>query len=162
MADIAFLLLIFFLVTTTINVDTGIGMVLPPPVTDDNPPPPIRERNLMKILVNQVGLITMDDEQVSIEEVQSKLIEFIKNPEANEELAISPQAAIVSLKTVRQTPYRIYIEMLDEVIGAYAVLRNEVANQNYGREYSQLNVEQRKAVDDIYPKKISIAEPDPE
>lgn len=162
MADIAFLLLIFFLVTTTINVDTGIGMVLPPPVTEDNPPPPIKERNLMKVLVNQAGLITMDDEPTPIDEVQSKLIEFIKNPEANEELAASPQAAIVSLKTVRETPYRIYIDMLDEVIGAYAVLRNEVANQNYGREYSQLNLEQKGAVDDIYPKKISIAEPDPE
>jgi biopolymer transport protein ExbD len=162
MADIAFLLLIFFLVTTTINVDTGIGMVLPPPVTDDNPPPPIKERNLMKILVNENGLVTMDDEQVTVDEVQSKLIEFIKNPEGSEELAASPQAAIVSLKTVRKTPYRIYIDMLDEVIGAYAVLRNEVSNQNYGREYSQLNKEQKNAVDDIYPKKISIAEPDPE
>ena len=162
MADIAFLLLIFFLVTTTINVDTGIGMVLPPPVTEDNPPPPIRERNLMKILVNQAGLITMDDEPTPINEVQSKLIEFIKNPTASEELAVSPQAAIVSLKTVRETPYRIYIDMLDEVIGAYAVLRNEVANQNYSKEYSQLNQDQKKVVDDIYPKKISIAEPDPE
>ena len=104
----------------------------------------------------------MDDEQVPIDEVQSRLIEFIKNPEASEELAASPQAAIVSLKTVRETPYRIYIDMLDEVIGAYAVLRNEVANQNYGREYSQLNLEQKKAVDDVYPKKISIAEPDEE
>ncbi|MEP0006931.1 MAG: biopolymer transporter ExbD [Balneola sp.] len=162
MADIAFLLLIFFLVTTTINVDTGIGMVLPPPVTEDNPPPPIKERNLMKILVNNAGLVTMDDESTPIDEVQTKLIEFIKNPEASEELAASPQAAIVSLKTVRETPYRIYIDMLDEVIGAYAVLRNEAANQNFGREYSQLNQEQKKIVDDIYPKKISIAEPDPE
>lgn len=162
MADIAFLLLIFFLVTTTINVDTGIGMVLPPPVTDDNPPPPIRERNLMKILVNAQGLILMDEQPTQIGEVQTKLIEFIKNPSNNEELAISPQAAIVSLKTQRQTPYRIYIDMLDEVIGAYAVLRNEVALANYGREYGSLNNEQRKAVDDIYPKKISIAEPDPE
>lgn len=162
MADIAFLLLIFFLVTTTINVDTGIGMVLPPPVTEDNPPPPIKERNLMKILVNNAGLVTMDDEPTPIDEVQTKLIEFIKNPEANEELSASPQAAIVSLKTVRETPYRIYIDMLDEVIGAYAVLRNEAANQNFGREYSQLNQEQKKIVDDIYPKKISIAEPDPE
>lgn len=162
MADIAFLLLIFFLVTTTINVDTGIGMVLPPPVTDDNPPPPIRERNLMKILVNAQGLILMDEEPTQIGDVQAKLIEFIKNPNNSEELAASPQAAIVSLKTQRQTPYRIYIDMLDEVIGAYATLRNEVALTNYGREYGSLNAEQKKAVDDIYPKKISIAEPDPE
>lgn len=162
MADIAFLLLIFFLVTTTINVDTGIGMVLPPPVTDDNPPPPIRERNLMKILVNTQGLILMDEELTPIDEVQAKLIEFIKNPDNSEELAQSPQAAIVSLKTQRQTPYRIYIDMLDEVIGTYAFLRNEAAMANYGRQYAQLNKDQREAVDDIYPKKISIAEPDPE
>jgi len=155
MADIAFLLLIFFLVTTTINVDTGIGMVLPPPLDPTEEPPPVRERNLMKILVNETGLIMMD-------EVQNKLIEFIKNPEGNEELSISPQAAIVSLKTVRQTPYRIYIDMLDEVIGAYAFLRNEAANENFSRDYSQLNKEQKDIVDDIYPKKISIAEPDPE
>ena len=162
MADIAFLLLIFFLVTTTINVDTGIGMVLPPPLDPTEEPPPVRERNLMKILVNETGLIMMDEEATPITEVQSKLIEFIKNPEASEELAISPQAAIVSLKTVRQTPYRIYIDMLDEVIGAYAFLRNEAANENFGRNYSQLNKEQKDTVDDIYPKKISMAEPDPE
>lgn len=162
MADIAFLLLIFFLVTTTINVDTGIGMVLPPPLDPTVEPPPIKERNLMKILVNNAGLVTMDDVPTPIDEVQTNLIEFIKNPEASEELAISPQAAIVSLKTVRETPYRIYIDMLDEVIGAYATLRNEAANQNFGREYSQLNKEQKDIVDDIYPKKISIAEPDPE
>jgi biopolymer transport protein ExbD len=162
MADIAFLLLIFFLVTTTINVDTGIGMVLPPPVTDENPPPPIRERNLMKILVNAQGLILMDEEPTQIEEVQNKLVDFIKNPDGNEELSVSPQAAIVSIKTQRQTPYRIYIDMLDEVIGTYAFLRNEASLANYGRQYSQLNAEQKSAVDDIYPKKISIAEPDPE
>lgn len=162
MADIAFLLLIFFLVTTTINVDTGIGMVLPPPLDPTEEPPPVRERNLMKILVNETGLIMMDEEPTPITEVQNKLIEFIKNPEASEELAISPQAAIVSLKTVRQTPYRIYIDMLDEVIGAYAFLRNEAANQNFSRDYSQLNKDQKDVVDKIYPKKISIAEPDPE
>ncbi|HAW79161.1 MAG TPA: biopolymer transporter ExbD, partial [Balneola sp.] len=104
----------------------------------------------------------MDEEPTPIDEVQNKLIEFIKNPEGNEELSISPQAAIVSLKTVRQTPYRIYIDMLDEVIGAYAFLRNEAANENFSRDYSQLNKEQKDIVDDIYPKKISIAEPDPE
>ena len=77
MADIAFLLLIFFLVTTTINVDTGIGMVLPPPLDPEQEPPPIRERNLMKILVNSQGLVLMDEEPVPITEVRDKLIEFI-------------------------------------------------------------------------------------
>ncbi|WP_018126871.1 ExbD/TolR family protein [Balneola vulgaris] len=162
MADIAFLLLIFFLVTTTINVDTGIGMVLPPPLNPEDQPPPIRERNLMKIVVNENGLVLMDEELTPMEQVQEKIIEFIKNPENLETLSVSPQAAIVSIKTVRQTPYSIYIDMLDEVIGAYAILRNEAALANYGVEYSRLSKENRDIVEDIYPKKISIAEPDKE
>src|SRR5690554_4838363 len=99
MADIAFLLLIFFLVTTTINVDTGIGLVLPPPLDPNEQPPPVRERNLMNILVNAQGMILMDEEPAVITEVKSKLIEFIDNPNNSEELAISPEAAIVSIKT---------------------------------------------------------------
>lgn len=162
MADIAFLLLIFFLVTTTINVDTGIGMVLPPPLDPEVEPPPIRERNLMNILVNAQGLILMDEQPVSINEVKDKLIEFIDNPTDNEELSISPDAAIVSLKTQRETPYNIYIDMLDEVMSAYKELRDAASRANYGREYSQLaeNSPQQEQIKDMYPKKISIAEPD--
>ncbi|MCG8372052.1 MAG: biopolymer transporter ExbD [Balneolales bacterium] len=159
MADIAFLLLIFFLVTTTINVDTGIGMVLPPPVTDDNPPPPIRERNQMNILVNAQGLILMDEQPTAITEVREKLKEFIDNPDNDENLAVSPQAAIVSLKTQQETPYRIYIDMLDEVMGAYQELRDAASRANYGVEFRQLPPEsdQRDLIAEMYPKKISIA-----
>tara|TARA_B100000989_G_scaffold54425_1_gene36523 strand:+ start:408 stop:947 length:540 start_codon:yes stop_codon:yes gene_type:complete len=162
MADIAFLLLIFFLVTTTINVDTGIGMVLPPPLDPEQEPPPIRERNLMKILVNSQGLVLMDEEPVSVSEVKDKLIEFISNPENNVELAISPDAAIVSLKTQRETPYSIYIDMLDEVMAAYKDLRDAASRANYGVPYDALvdDSPQQDQIREMYPKKISIAEPD--
>ncbi len=162
MADIAFLLLIFFLVTTTINVDTGIGMVLPPPLDEEVDPPPIRERNLMNVLVNAQGLILMDEQPVSINEVKDKLIEFIDNPANNEELSMSPEAAIVSLKTQRETPYNIYIDMLDEVMSAYKELRDAASRANYGVEYARLveNSPQQEQIKDMYPKKISIAEPD--
>ena len=162
MADIAFLLLIFFLVTTTINVDTGIGMVLPPPLDPEQEPPPIRERNLMKILVNAQGLVLMDEERVPVAEVRTKLIEFINNPEKDEELAVSPDAAIVSLKTQRETPYSIYIDMLDEVMGAYKDLRDAASMSNYGVPYDALadDSPQQNQIKDMYPKKISIAEPD--
>lgn len=162
MADIAFLLLIFFLVTTTINVDTGIGMVLPPPLDPEVEPPPIRERNLMNILVNAQGLILMDEQPVSINDVKDKLIEFIDNPTNNDQLSVSPDAAIVSLKTQRETPYNIYIDMLDEVMSAYKDLRDAASRANYGVEYSQLkeNSPQQEQIKDMYPKKISIAEPD--
>lgn len=159
MADIAFLLLIFFLVTTTINVDTGIGMVLPPPLDPEVEPPPIRERNQMNILVNAQGLILMDEQPVQIQDVKAKLIEFIDNPNNDETLSVSPEAAIVSLKTQKETPYRIYIDMLDEVMGAYKDLRDAASRANYGVEFDRLQPESasREAIQDMYPKKISIA-----
>ena len=67
MADIAFLLLIFFLVTTTIDVDTGIGMTLPPELDETVPPPPIKERNVLKILVNEAGQVLLEDRPSGIE-----------------------------------------------------------------------------------------------
>ncbi|HET8865710.1 MAG TPA: biopolymer transporter ExbD [Gracilimonas sp.] len=163
MADIAFLLLIFFLVTTTINVDTGIGLVLPPPLEEEDPPP-IRERNLMNILVNAEGRILMDEEPTQISQVKERLIEFIKNPNNDPNLAETSQLAIISVKTQRQTPYRIYVNMLDEVMGAYKELRDEASIANYGVPYGALDDEsaQQIQIKDMYPKKISIAEPDQE
>lgn len=162
MADIAFLLLIFFLVTTTINVDTGIGLVLPPPLEEDQEPPPIKERNLMNILVNSEGRILMDEEPYQLSEVKPRLIEFIKNPNNDPNLSEEPELAIVSIKTQRATPYRIYVDMLDEVMGAYKDIRDEASRSNYGVPYSALKDDspQQQQIKDMYPKKISIAEPD--
>lgn len=161
MADIAFLLLIFFLVTTTINVDTGIGLVLPPPL-DDQEPPPIKQKNLMNILVNTQGLILMDEKPTPITEVATTLIEFIDNNGRDPELSDSPQAAIVSIKTQRETPYRIYIDMLDEVMGVYKQLRDNASMANYGVPYGNLQdgSDRQEAIKDLYPKKISIAQPE--
>lgn len=162
LADIAFLLLIFFLVTTTINVDTGIGLVLPPAPDDITEPPPIRQRNIMNILVDPAGRVLMDEAIVPIAQVRETLMEFIDNPNNSEELAESPIKAIVSIKTSRETPYRIYIDMLDEVKSAYRDLRNAAAQQRYGRNYTDLEdkSEAQLIVKDLYPQKISIAEPD--
>lgn len=158
MADIAFLLLIFFLVTTTINVDTGIGLVLPP--ASDEVPPFIHERNLMNILVNINGKILMDDKLVEVEEIKGILKEFIDNKGVNPDLSDSPDKAIISLKTQRQTPYKVYIDTLDEVMGAYKELRDEASLEIYGKEYSQLKRDspEQKRIKGMYSKKISIAD----
>ena len=164
MADIAFLLLIFFLLVTTIDIDTGIGLQLPPAPKENQDPPPIKERNMMKILVNSQGQVLMgtDEKQPTpIVEVKPKLKEFITNRGQNPNLSDSPDKAIVSIKTDRATPYNVYIDMLDEVMGAYADLRNQVAQAKFGKTYEQLEdgSEQKKQVQEVYPKKISIAEP---
>lgn len=161
LADIAFLLLIFFLVVTTIDVDTGIGLVLPP-IPDDIEPPPVRERNLMNILVNAQGMVLIDEEPAAIATVRDRVKEFVDNNGVNPDLSDSPDDAIVSIKTDRRTPYNVYIDMLDEVMAAYAELRHQASMERFGVPYTSLdrNSEQAVEIRDAYPKKISIAEPD--
>jgi len=161
LADIAFLLLIFFLVVTTIDVDTGIGLVLPP-IPDDVEPPPVRERNLMNILVNAQGMVLIDEEPASIDEVRERIKRFVDNNGSDPDLSESPDDAIVSIKTDRRTPYNVYIDMLDEVMGAYAELRHQASMDRFGVPFSSLeqNSERHAEIRDLYPKKISIAEPD--
>lgn len=162
LADIAFLLLIFFLVTTTIDIDTGIGLVLPPEPQEDVKPPPIKEKNLMKILVNSQGMILLDEKPAALNEVKQKVKSFINNKGQDPELSDSPDKAIVSIKTDRQTPYRIYIDMLDEVMAAYRELRDQASLARFGKRFDDLKDESpaKEKIKDLYPKKISIAEPD--
>lgn len=159
MADIAFLLLIFFLVTTTINVDTGIGLVLPPPITE--PPKEVKARNIMNILVNSEGVIMMDENQTKIQDIQFELKKFITNRGRDENLSESPQKAIISIKTQRKTPYSVYIDVLDEIMGCYKDLRDEAAYSNFGVAYGQLKsgTEQQSRIKKMYPVNISLAEP---
>ncbi len=162
MADIAFLLLVFFLVVTTIDVDTGIGLVLPPIPDEGVDPPPIRERNMLRILVNAQGMVLLNDEPVSIIEVKNRVKEFIDNPNNDPTLSESPDDAIVSIRTDRRTPYDVYIDMLDEVMGAYDELRNQASMQQFGVPFTALEEETGpfETIRELYPKRISIAEPD--
>ena len=164
MADIAFLLLIFFLLVTTIDVDTGIGLQLPPAPEENQQPPPIKERNMLKILVNSQGQVLMDEQPTAVPKVKQKVIDFVTNRGKDPNLSDSPQKAIVSIKTQRKTPYKIYINMLDEVMGAYAQIRNQAAQAKFGKSYESLGDDspERKQIQDMYPKKISIAEPNKE
>ena len=161
LADIAFLLLIFFLVVTTIDVDTGIGLVLPP-IPDDIEPPPVRERNLMNILVNAQGMVLINEQPAAVASVRERVKDFIDNNGADPNLSESPNDAIVSIKTDRRTPYNVYIDMLDEVMGAYAELRHAASMDRFGVPYSSLedNSVEQEEIQELYPKKISIAEPD--
>lgn len=123
MADIAFLLLIFFLVTTTIDVDTGIAMVLPPEV--DHQPPPVKERNMLTVSVRGDGLLLVEDALTPLEQLGATVERHVLNCASTygygclNAYAASPAQAIVSIKTARGTSYRAYIDVLDEVWAAY-------------------------------------------
>jgi biopolymer transport protein ExbD len=167
MADIAFLLLIFFLVTTTIDVDTGIGMTLPPKLEAEQEPPPVRERNMLKILVNAQGQVLLEDLPSAVPRIRPEIKKHILNNGADPNYAESPTQAVVSLKTDRQTPYDVYIDVLDEIWMAYFELWDAEARQlgfqNYDgyRKYVEENDIEVNAVREKIPAQLSIAEPDP-
>ena len=126
MADIAFLLLIFFLVTTTISSDKGIIMKLPPEQKKDIPLVRIPERNLFKIMINSKDELLIENElAANFISLKSQLKTFILNPKKDKDLAISPKKAIVSIKTNRGTSDDKYISALDEVQAAYYEIYGE-------------------------------------
>ncbi|MFM7032377.1 MAG: ExbD/TolR family protein, partial [Bacteroidota bacterium] len=116
MADIAFLLLIFFLVTTTIDTDKGISIKLPPMPEENQPKNDIRikERNVLQVLVNANDMLLVDGQPSDIKELKRLAKDFIDNPSKNPELSESPQNAIISLKNDRGTSYNIYIQVHNE------------------------------------------------
>jgi len=148
MADISFLLLLFFLVTTTIDIDTGIGLVLPPWI-ENAEQVPVKTDNLASILVNEVGDVLLDEKIISVPQISDEIINRVK---ANPKL-------IISVKTLRDTPYRIYIDVLDELKTAYNDLRNEYTMQEFGVKYDQATPDQIDAARKEIPQRISLAEP---
>ena len=168
MADIAFLLLIFFLVTTTLDVDTAIGMILPPQL--DQPPPQVLDRNMFSILVNAEGQLLVEDKPMRLEELRAEVKRHVMNCVAAYGYGCltshseKPNKAVVSIKTTTETPYRVYIEVLDEVWMAYFEIWNEEARAlgyaNYEAYRQALEEGQANAIREGIKPQISIAEPD--
>ena len=164
MADIAFLLLIFFLVTTTIDVDTGIGMTLPPKPDEDITPPPVADRNLLALLVNENGDILLEGEPTNLNAIRATVTRHVTNNGADPNYADTPDKAVVSLKFTRRTPYNSYIDVLDEVWMAYRELwDNEARSMGHAsyKAYTDGLAGAENEIREKYKAQISIAEPDP-
>ena len=143
MADIAFLLLIFFLVTTTIEKDSGLNRKLPP-MEEDVDPPIIKQRNIFTVLLNGKDQLLVEEELMEIKDLRAAAIEFLDNNgdgtctyckgPKNSSSSDNPEKAIISLKNDRETSYAAYISVQNELVAAYNVLRNrralEVGPQN--------------------------------
>jgi biopolymer transport protein ExbD len=155
MADIAFLLLLFFLVATTIDVDTGIGLVLPEYVKDVSTVE-VPKNRMAAVLINANGDVLMDGNPISIYQIKDNL-----KPRIVSKIDLpSTKKLIVSVKTDRQTKYNTYIQALDQIKEAYFEVRDDYSNQNYGRKYNDLPEDEQKIVQDKIPIIISIAEPE--
>lgn len=188
MADIAFLLLIFFLVTTTIETDAGLDRMLPPiepPDTDVV----IKQKNIFTVSINKSGQLLVEEQLMDLEDLRDAAIAFLDNGGAAQgspdycnycqgkrdaSSSDNPQKAIISLRNDRETSYKTYITVQNELVGAYNDLRNRESRRLYGRDFIEmeneyLNPETPSSVRDelkekvqriqeLFPQKLSEAE----
>ena len=182
MADISFLLLIFFLVTTTMDVDTGLQRRLPQ--IQDEPQEEqqkLYKRNIFQIVISGYDQMLIDDNIAEIDEIRDKVIDFIDNtgdgtctwcrgnrlPTSSD----NPNKAVVSLTNDRSTSYGLYVAVQNEVVAAYNTLRDRYSRERFGKSWKELEreeienpndeqiIERTKEVKNAYPLNISEAEP---
>lgn len=173
-ADIAFLLLIFFLITTSMDTDRGLARRLPPPPEKDQEEKDIivKERNVLAVRLNSNDQLMVGSDYISIKQLRERVKEFIANPYNDEKLpekhakdipffgnVMITENHVISLQNDRGTSYQAYIDVQNELVAAYNELRNELSQEKWQKEYNQLDEEQQKAVREYYPQKISEAEP---
>lgn len=173
-ADISFMLLIFFLITTSMDTDMGLARRLPQPPEDDQEDLQIdvKERNVLNVRLNAAGNLMCNHDFIDISELRARAKEFIENannlsslPEKHEQdidllgRCYVTDKHVISVQTDRGTPYAIYFQVQNELVAAYNELRNELSKEKFGRPYDALKDEQKVAIRTYYPQKISEAEP---
>jgi hypothetical protein len=189
MADIAFLLLIFFLVTTTIEKDKGIARQLPPIEPPTEKPPIIKQKNLFVVNVNKSDQLLVEDNLMDLKDLREAAIEFLDNGGAaagspeycnhckgkrSPDSSDNPEKAVISVQNDRLTSYKMYIAVQNELVAAYNFLRNRESERLYGWKFTEV----KKAIDEgnyagneesaqskleniqkLFPLKLSEAEP---
>jgi biopolymer transport protein ExbD len=179
MADIAFLLLIFFLVATTMDIDTGISRLLPPMPEDEEmeDDQEIRERNVFVVLINKDDQLFVEREVVEVSLLKEMTKEFFVNPNDDPDLSekrpltvdffgdMMVSKGVISLRNDIGTSYGKYIEVQNELAAAVNELRNDLCMQRFGKKYDDLDPlndtekDLIAAVKKVYPMAISEAEP---
>ncbi|PLB86488.1 biopolymer transporter ExbD [Dysgonamonadaceae bacterium] len=189
MADISFLLLIFFLVTSSMDTDSGLARRLPPPPQDEQnlQEMEVQRRNLMVVLVNSQNQTMVRDQlgdewYANITEMvgrggkvglKDKVKEFVTNPNNNPNLpelteqdfgepigtVLTAADHVISLQNDATTSYRAYIAVQNELVKAYNELREEAALKYYNKHYADLLPDQQEKINKLYPQRISEAEP---
>ena len=176
-ADIAFTVLIFFLVVSTMDIDTGIVRMLPP-MADPNVKQEdikVKERNLLLVFVSGSGNIMAGGKDISLNALKDKAKEFILNPFDNKDLPEKKNTdiempdgskwtypvseGVISLQNTRDTSYQRYIQVQNELTRAFNEVRDEVAMAKFGKKFADLDEAERKVITKAIPMKISEAEP---
>lgn len=156
MADIAFLLLIFFLVTTTITTDTGLNRKLPPIDDEEVDPPIIKQKNIFAVQINGKNELLVENERMELKDLRKAAVEFLdngggvdgagnkcdychgnKDPKSSDH----PDKAIISLKNERETKYSTYISVQNELVAAYNQLRDRRSMELYGKSLKEMEAD---------------------
>jgi biopolymer transport protein ExbD len=173
LADIAFMLLIFFLVTTTMDVDSGLERRLPQWVDPDELPDDqqIRDRNVFVVLVNRNNDLLVENEYENLNNLRERAKEFMANPYDDPALPekeprqvphfgeVRISKGVISLRNDIDTRYGMYIAVQNELVAAINELREELAREKFGKAFKDLEKDQQDAIREIYPQRISEAEP---
>ena len=175
MADISFLLLIFFLVTTSMDVNQGLARRLPAPIPPDQKveDKDINKRNLLVVKINSANQLMVQGQLMDVKQLREKAKEFILNannadnfPKVYEEDFGAPFGVVkytkdhvISVQNDVDTQYQAYLDVQNELVAAYNELREECAQKYFHKAYNELEEEQQKQIQKIYPQKISEAEP---
>ena len=176
-ADIAFTVLIFFLVVSTMDIDTGLVRMLPPMADPKVKQEDIKvkERNLLLVFVSGSGNIMAGGKVISLNALKDKAKEFILNPLDDKDLpekkptvldmpdgskwTYPVSEGVISLQNTRDTSYEVYIQVQNELTRAFNEVRDEVAMAKFGSKFADLSEEERKVITKAIPMKISEAEP---
>lgn len=172
-ADIAFMLLIFFLVTSSMGSDKGLARQLPPAVPPDQDIQlDINKRNMLRVLVNNYGQVVCNGDEVTLPELRARVKEHVLNENDDPELPekemieipllgamLVTKYHVISLTNTVDTKYQDYIAVQNEIAKAYGELRDEFAMRKWGKRLIDLDPDQQKSLIDLYPQKISEANP---
>lgn len=172
LADIAFLLLIFFLVTTTMDVDSGIYRKLPQWVENQqDDEQDINERNILQVLINKNNDLLVDGQPTDLSELKNIAKEFLLNPYNRSDYSekeekeveffgtVMVSKGVISLQNDKSTKYGRYIEVQNELVACFNELKDDLAREHWGKLYANLLKEEQEAVNQIRPAFISEADP---
>ena len=151
-ADISFILLIFFLVTTSMDTDMGLARRLPQPPepNQEDAQIDVKERNVLNVRLNAAGNLMVNHDFIDINQLRARAKEFIQNKSNSPKLPV---------QTDRGTPYNVYFLVQNELVAAYNELRDDLAIAKFGHPYARCSEDEQIAIRTYYPQKISEAEP---
>ena len=161
MADISFLLLIFFLVTTSMDVNQGLARRLPAPIPPDAKveDTDINKRNLFVVKINWENKLLVQGQELDVKQLRAKAKEFIANPNDDVNMPKLVEEDFGAPFGMVKYAKEHVISVQNELVAAYNELREECAQKYFHKAYSELEEDQQKVIAKIYPQKISEAEP---